>query len=147
MCILEPCMLYQWKELEHTISTIPNIYKSPKKNTINGTFRDKATIGRLLLLGAFTRSLHNAVVLQVLLLLLQDILAVDHTGAYQGYPSSLSIDVHTYLNSPLAQDTFHSSKQTSIGTLEDPAVIGLDLLPIYEFLNDTYFDLVSHLNL
>lgn len=73
----------------------------------------------------------------------QDIDVLDQGGPFEGFSSSVQINTDRNLNSALALDTFDRSHHDKVGTLMVPKVIGVDILPIYEVLNSSYFALVS----
>lgn len=64
---------------------------------------------------------------------------LEHSGSYQGYPSSITINTKDYANTPAGSAKFGVAQQISKGSNSQPVPIALKVIPIYNALNWSYW--------
>lgn len=68
---------------------------------------------------------------------------LDHEGELEGYSSSITIDTERYREASINTDS-RNANTTTIGTPGNQTVVGLDLVPITDFIDWLYFSQVYH---
>ncbi|XP_053376021.1 uncharacterized protein LOC123535471 [Mercenaria mercenaria] len=66
-----------------------------------------------------------------------------HTGTYQGYKSSISINPKDFVNSSAASNPFGTRHTISLGTKQQSIPIALQVVPISDALNWIYWEPIS----
>ena len=80
---------------------------------------------------------------QLFYLFNQDPSSIDHGGPLAGHSSSISVNPERYSTSPAIADTLSSHNVLSVNNDTNPGLIGLDVVPVSDFIDWEYMATVS----